>query len=183
MKRLRAGAAVAAAALLWFGLPRPGLRAAPDAAVRETQAAVPTLPAFGDVLRLQSPLSQRVHFAASTFRMGSDRSEMAQALADAGAIDPEAVELHPMRHLLTQVVGAEGGTARADLSILHLIDGDQILLCTDGLTDMVSEATIKQSLTIERPAAQGCRALVEMALDGGGRDNITVVLARYRIAQ
>jgi protein phosphatase len=107
---------------------------------------------------------------------------LAEDLARAGAIGPEAVETHPMRHLLTNVVGSEGGKAHAELRVLQLADGDQILLCTDGLTDMVSEAAIKESLAVKRPAALACRALVEMALEGGGRDNITVVLARYSLA-
>jgi protein phosphatase len=116
------------------------------------------------------------------YRLTRDHT-WAQALVNTGAISPEAVDTHPMRHVLTHVVGSEGGRAFADLSILRLADGDQVLLCTDGLTDLVSEAAIEQSLAIERPAAQTCRALVEMALEGGGRDNITVVLARYRIVQ
>jgi PPM family protein phosphatase len=114
------------------------------------------------------------------YRLTCDHTA-AQALASAGVISPEEIESHPLRNLLTHVVGTEGGKALADLSWLRLADGDRILLCTDGLTDMVSEAAITQSLEIERPAAQSCRALVEMALAGGGRDNITVVLARYRM--
>lgn len=114
------------------------------------------------------------------YRLTSDHT-VAQALAKIGAIAPEAVESHPMRHLLTQAVGSEGGKALADLSRLRLEDGDQILLCTDGLTDMVGEAAIARTLEVERPPAQTCSALVEMALDAGGKDNITVVLARYRM--
>jgi protein phosphatase len=106
---------------------------------------------------------------------------VAQALSDAGVIRPEAVQSHPTRHLLTRAVGSQGGKAIADLSVLELNDGDQVMLCTDGLTNMVSEAQITKSLSMERPASDACHALVEMALEGGGLDNITVVIARYRI--
>ncbi|HSF22789.1 MAG TPA: protein phosphatase 2C domain-containing protein [Blastocatellia bacterium] len=116
------------------------------------------------------------------YRLTCDHT-FAQDLARIGAISPEAVKSHPMRHVLTNVVSSEGHKAHADLSILKLTDGDQVLLCTDGLTDMVSETEIKQSLAIRRSTNQACHALVEMALEGGGRDNITVVLARYSIAQ
>lgn len=116
------------------------------------------------------------------YRLTRDHT-VAQALADLGAIGPEKVGSHPMRHLLTHVIGSESGKAQADLSIVQMVDEDQILLCTDGLTDMVGEAAIMKSLAVARPAPQACRALVEMALEGGGRDNITVVLARYRFPQ
>ena len=115
------------------------------------------------------------------YRLTRDHT-VAQALAHAGVIDEGAVDTHPMRHMLTHVVGSEGGKATADLSVLQLGDGDQVLLSTDGLSDMVSEAAITQSLAIERPAAETCRALVDLALEGGGTDNITVVLARYRLS-
>jgi serine/threonine protein phosphatase PrpC len=114
------------------------------------------------------------------YRLTRDHT-MAQALADLGVIDPEEIESHPLRHMLTQVVGGEGADTQAELSILQLTDADQILLCTDGLTDMVSDAAIAKSLAIKRPVADSCRSLIEMALDGGGQDNVTVVLVRYRI--
>jgi serine/threonine protein phosphatase PrpC len=116
------------------------------------------------------------------YRLTSDHT-VAQALLDVGAIGPDAVGSHPMRHMLTHVVGSEGGTARADLSTLRLADGDQVLLCTDGLTEMVSEEAITQLLARQEPADQACGALIEMALEGGGYDNITVVIARYHIPQ
>jgi len=54
------------------------------------------------------------------------------------------------------------------------------LLCTDGLTDMVDDAAIASVLQIAATAAAACQALLDAALDAGGKDNITVVLARYR---
>jgi len=114
------------------------------------------------------------------YRLTRDHT-VAQFLADAGVIKPEAVQAHPARHLLTHFVGAKGGTALADLSSVELADGDQVLLCTDGLTDMVAESHIAESLARGRPAGEACRSLVEMALDAGGRDNVTVVIARYRM--
>ena len=108
---------------------------------------------------------------------------IAQALADAGAISSEAVDAHPMRHVLTHVIGTQGKKAQAELGMLRLIDGDEILLCTDGLTEMVSDEAIAAALGKGRTAAADCRTLIEMALDAGGRDNVTVLLARYRIPQ
>jgi protein phosphatase len=105
---------------------------------------------------------------------------IAQALHDAGAISTEAIESHPMRHVLTHVIGTQGKKAQAELGMLRLIDGDELLLCTDGLTEMVPDEAIAGAIGKGRTAAADCRTLIEMALDAGGRDNVTVVLARYR---
>ena len=64
---------------------------------------------------------------------------------------------------------------------MRLADGDQVLLCTDGLTEMASEAAIAAVLGRSGTAAAACDALIELALAGGGRDNVTAILARYRI--
>jgi protein phosphatase len=106
---------------------------------------------------------------------------MAQSLADIGAIRPQDVATHPLRHLLTNVLGGRSGKVRADFRELRLVDGDQILLCTDGLTDLVSEAAIREVLRKVGTAADACRALVDLALEAGGKDNVTVVMGRYRI--
>jgi protein phosphatase len=108
---------------------------------------------------------------------------MAQALADAGAIRPEQVATHPSRHVLIGAITTQKGEAPAELQHLRLSDGDQVLLCSDGLTDMVSDEAIAGTLGRAGSAVKACRALVDLALEGGGRDNVTVVLARYRIPQ
>jgi protein phosphatase len=106
---------------------------------------------------------------------------IAQSLADMGAISPEEAAKHPMRHVLTGAIAAQGAEARTELQRLRLSDGDQILLCTDGLTDMVPEASIAEALRAPGPSADVCRKLVDLALNGGGKDNVTVILGRYRI--
>jgi len=107
---------------------------------------------------------------------------MAQSLADAGAISAEDVLKHPLRHMLTGAITTKGGRSTIQLQHLGLSDGDQILLCSDGLTDMVGDGPIAELLDLPGPADAVCQALVERALDAGGKDNVTVVLARYRIA-
>ena len=103
-----------------------------------------------------------------------------RGLANAGAFSAGG-DSNAMLHVQTHVGQLGSGEAPADLGMLRLADGDQVLLCTDGLTNAVSQAAITEALAI-RPAARACGALVEQALEGGGRDNITVVLARYSFA-
>jgi serine/threonine protein phosphatase PrpC len=106
---------------------------------------------------------------------------MAQSLADAGAIAQEEVAKHPSRHVLTSALATRGAFVQVDLKRSRLEDGDQLLLCSDGLTEMVPDETIARILASGRKSADSCRQLVDFALEAGGKDNVTVVLARYEI--
>jgi protein phosphatase len=106
---------------------------------------------------------------------------MAQALADAGAIDPEEVSTHRLRHVLTQAIGAHGGSLRIHVQYRELQDGDRFLLCTDGLSDLVDDATIAGVLAAQATSEAACRALIDLALERGGVDNVTVIIAGYRM--
>jgi serine/threonine protein phosphatase PrpC len=67
-----------------------------------------------------------------------------------------------------------------DVDRHSLADGDRLLLCTDGLTDMVSEADIARVLDTHSASEEACVALESLALERGGKDNVTMVVARYR---
>ena len=62
---------------------------------------------------------------------------------------------------------------------MPLEHGDRLLLCSDGLTDVVSDETIGATLIAAASSNEACGRLVQLALDGGGRDNITVVVASF----
>jgi protein phosphatase len=108
---------------------------------------------------------------------------VAQSLVDLGLLAPEEAATHPRRHALTRAFGIGGPRFRADFQETTLADGDQLLLCTDGLTDMVDSSTIVSVLTQAVSADDACQKLLEAALRNGGRDNVTVALARYRIPE
>jgi PPM family protein phosphatase len=80
-------------------------------------------------------------------------------------------------HTLTQAIGCEGYLAPAT-SHLAWRPGDSLLLCSDGLTDLVPDDRIRAVLRADTDPAVACRALVELALAGGGHDNVTVIVAR-----
>lgn len=92
--------------------------------------------------------------------------------------DPLVLEL---RGLLLQALGSREGECNPEVSDYSLEDTDQLLLCTDGLTDMVDEADIELVLKSAGSAKSACRSLVDLALNSGGRDNVTVIVARYSI--
>lgn len=92
--------------------------------------------------------------------------------------DPLVLEL---RGFLLQALGSREGECNPQLSDYVLADDDQLLLCTDGLTDMVDDDEIELVLNSAISAKSACRSLVDLALQNGGRDNVTVVVARYSI--
>jgi PPM family protein phosphatase len=104
-----------------------------------------------------------------------------QALLDMGEISREGAAAHPWRHILTQALGKPGSDLQVESRHVKLGDGDCLLLCTDGLTEMVPDANIVEVLGREETAGRACSALLSLALERGGKDNVTVIVARYRM--
>ncbi len=104
---------------------------------------------------------------------------LAQALIDAGIAGPDDTSTRAMRHVLTAALGSTGERTDPQVQRLHLSDGDQLLLCTDGLSEMVADDSIASVLNDAKSSEAACKGLINLALAGGGTDNITVVLARY----
>ncbi|WP_338128434.1 PP2C family serine/threonine-protein phosphatase [Brevibacterium luteolum] len=99
-----------------------------------------------------------------------------QMLVDEGRITAEEAEQHPQRSVVMRVLGDVGAAPELDMSIREARIGDRWMLCSDGLTGFADIDEIKHTLaTVDDPGAC-CDRLVEMALDGGGADNITVVI-------
>jgi protein phosphatase len=115
------------------------------------------------------------------YRMTHDHT-LVQELVDRGMVRPEHAATHPLRHVLSRCLGGDGGEIEAEVQSVPLADADQLLLCTDGLTDMVDETTIGAILRSAPSAQDACQQLVSLALHNGGKDNVTVVLARFRIS-
>ena len=105
---------------------------------------------------------------------------LAQALIEAGIAGADDTSTRAMRHVLTAALGSTGEPTDPQVHRLRLSDGDQLLLCTDGLTDMVADDGIAAVLGDANSSAAACQGLIDLALASGGKDNITVVLARYR---
>lgn len=112
-------------------------------------------------------------------QLSSDHSYV-QELIDQGAITPEQARTHPHRNVVTQALGVtDPESLKVETISGELRPGFQILLCSDGLTEEVDDATIGSLLSQPDLSAQECvDHLVSAALDGGGSDNVTVVLLR-----
>ena len=98
-----------------------------------------------------------------------------EELVDRGLLSAEEAERHPYKNVLSRNLGAKPET-RVDCLHLELRPGDRLLLCSDGLTDMVKESEIAEVLASRAASEDACGALVDLALEHGGRDNVTVIV-------
>ena len=83
--------------------------------------------------------------------------------------------------VLVDALGSPEGECDPQVDDYLLANGDQLLLCTDGLTDMVDDTEIELVLNSAANAKSACRSLIDLSLSNGGRDNVTVIVARYSI--
>ena len=104
---------------------------------------------------------------------------LAQALIDAGVANPDDPASRSMRHVLTAAVGSLGEQVDPQVQRFKLSGGDKLLLCTDGLTEMVDDVIIGHVLRDAQSSQSACQELIDLALAGGGTDNITVVIAHF----
>lgn len=109
-------------------------------------------------------------------QLSSDHS-LVQEQVDQGVITADEATSHPMRNIILRAVGVKESVA-LDLLKGKIFQGDQFLLCSDGLTDMVGDTAIKQVLSSGQTPAKKVETLIGLANQAGGKDNITVVIAQ-----
>lgn len=165
-----------------------------DETIREQAESDATLSGMGTTLTAAANLGSDLLIAhigdsrAYLFRDGSlsqitrDHT-LAQAMIEAGVAGYDEPAARSMRHVLTAALGSLGPKNRPDIQRLQVNSNDQLLLCTDGLTEMVDDKTIASVLHNADSADKACEDLVTVALAAGGLDNVTVVLARFGEAE
>jgi protein phosphatase len=164
-----------------------------DARLCEEAAHHPQFAGMGTTLTLAFATGRRlfvIHAGDSRcylFRSGKLQQltidqTIAAELARRGVIKPEQVSHHQFRHMVTSYLG---GMTRSETGMeifvgkADLQAGDVMLLCSDGLTEMVADDRIAKILAAEREPRVACERLVAEANKEGGKDNVTVIVARF----
>ena len=120
--------------------------------------------------------SRLYQFSDGALRQITRDHSYVQMLVDCGDITPEEARTHPRRNLIMRAMGADARVS-VDLFDNAWKAGDLLLLCSDGLSGPVPDEEIAEILRAGGATEETCAALIRRALDNGGTDNITVVLA------
>ena len=102
-----------------------------------------------------------------------------EELVRKGHLRPDEVAGHRLRHVITNVVGGPEEGVEVEAHALQVEAGDRLLLCSDGLTEMVPHEAIAATLLAEPDPEAACAKLLAQANEAGGRDNITAVVVRF----
>lgn len=97
-------------------------------------------------------------------------------LVKRGVITEQEAKTHPQKNIITRTLGISPD-ADIDINLYQLESSDQLLLCTDGLSNMVSNQQLDGVLKSDQTLAEKCQQLIKMANEAGGPDNITVLIA------
>jgi PPM family protein phosphatase len=111
-------------------------------------------------------------------QLTQDHTLMADMMRS-GALRPDQVAGHRFRHVITNVVGGEELGVSVEARALEVQAGDRLLLCSDGLTEMVTNDTIAATLDAEPTPELAAKQLLAQANESGGRDNITLLIVRF----
>lgn len=168
---------------------RTALRQA-DARIFAEMAQRPELEGMGTTLTMAYSLDDELFVAhvgdsrgylfreGKLYRLTRDHT-MVEDMIRQGYLQPEEAAHHRLRHVITNVVGGNDLGVQVEVHKLHLEPDDTLLLCSDGLTEMVADADMAAVLQGTPDPEIACQLLINLANEHGGRDNITVVVARY----
>lgn len=108
---------------------------------------------------------------------------MAAEMVRRGFISSQSQAKHRWRHVVTNIIGGKAPGVRSEIHSLDLDDADVVLLCSDGLTEMVPEDQLVAVLQEETDPHRACERLISEANERGGKDNITAIVAHFKPAE
>ena len=112
------------------------------------------------------------------YQITKDHS-LVEELVKNGSITREEARFHPQKNIITRAVGTDK-EVEIDLIVKEKSKGDILLLCTDGLTNMLNDEEIKELLIINDDMQKACELLVQLSNEKGGLDNISVVAIKFK---
>lgn len=161
-----------------------------DAAIVEEATEKPELRGMGTTVTMAFQLGAQlcvVHVGDSRAYLFRER-ELHQLTKDhtlvadlvrTGVIQPDEAAGHRMRHVITNVVGGPEAGVKVEARAIQVQPGDRLLLCSDGLTEAVTDDAIAATLDEEANVEAAAKKLLALAMAGPAKDNITLVVARF----
>jgi serine/threonine protein phosphatase PrpC len=164
-----------------------------DAAIIQEGETNPELQGMGTTLTLAYAVrtqlfvshvgdSRAYLFRAGTLRQLTHDHTVVADMVRRGELRPEQASQHRLRHVITNVVGGRELGVHAEAHVVDLESQDALLLCSDGLTEMVTAEDITRVLADEQDPERAAQQLIDLANERGGHDNITVIVARFDAA-
>ena len=121
--------------------------------------------------------AQRLRIADGQLQQVTRDHSLVQSMVDRGLITEDEARSHPRKNVIMRAVGLER-TIRSDIFRLDIRPGDALLLCSDGLSNLVDAGEMESFLLASSDDDAVCRKLLRMALDRGAPDNVTLALVR-----
>ncbi|HUE86922.1 MAG TPA: PP2C family serine/threonine-protein phosphatase [Vicinamibacterales bacterium] len=161
-----------------------------DAQIMEQAAEDPTLRGMGTTVTMAYQLDVQlcvvhvgdsrayIHRDDTLYQLTEDHTAVAD-MVRAGTVTAEDAAGHRLRHVITNCVGGAEAGLFVEARAVELHGGDRLLLCSDGLTEMVPDDVIAQVLRNTPDPEDACQRLLHEANEAGGRDNITIVVVRF----
>ncbi|MBM7692317.1 protein phosphatase [Peribacillus deserti] len=117
-------------------------------------------------------------YQTSIMKQVTEDHSLVNELVRCGQISKEDAEHHPRKNVLLRALGTEKNV-EIDVTAITIHDGDMLLLCSDGLSNKVSETALQQIITSQADQDVKSEDLIQLANDNGGEDNITLVLVHF----
>ena len=132
---------------------------------------------IGNKLIVANVGDSRLYVIGNTVRQITRDHSLVDEMVRLGEIDPSEARLHPDKNIITRAIGAQKNV-KADFFEVELAKDDYVIMCTDGLTNMVKDEEILDIVRINKEPEAIAEKLVKLANDNGGRDNITVTIIK-----
>ena len=132
---------------------------------------------IGNKLFVANIGDSRLYVVGQNMRQITRDHSLVDEMVRLGEIDPSEARLHPDKNIITRAIGAQKNV-KADFFEVELAKDDYVIMCTDGLTNMVKDEEILDIVRINKEPEDIAEKLVKLANDNGGRDNITVTIIK-----
>ena len=130
---------------------------------------------MGRYLQVANVGDSRLYVIGDDIRQITRDHSLVQEMVRAGGLNPEEARTHKEKNIITRAIGADD-TVDVDFFNVELEKGDIVLMCSDGLTNMLEDQEIRMIVSGQRDIIEKAQKLVDMANQHGGKDNIAVIL-------